>query len=224
MFLFLYLLLRSTPCLLIPRRPLQPFDPYIVVVPCAVCLFALLLRVVCVSCVCFSFCVLLLCVLLCVWSFCVCRPRVLNACSVCGIAARVVLRVLSVLLLFAVILLSVRVLSVAVAAVFVRVSRAVFRRCLRPPFFLSVYVAVLFVRFVCWACLFVCRSPLRCVQWPCLSVVVLSLGAWNIELPTLIRVRVCLRVWERGRHTHTNTHTHTHTHTHAHTHTHRERE
>ena len=162
-----------------------------------------------------SFCVLPLCVFLCVWSFCVCRPRVLNACSVCGIAARVVLRVLLVVLLFAVIMLSVCVLSVAVAAVFVRVSRAVFRRCLRPPFFLSVYVAVLFVRFVCWACLFVFRSSLRCVQWPCLSVVVLSLGAWNIELPALIRVCVCLRVWERGRHTHTNTHTHTHTHTHT---------
>ena len=84
------------PCLLIPRRPLHPFDPYIVVVPCAVCLFALLLRVICVSCVFFSFCVLPLCVFLCVWSFCVCRPRVLNACSVCGIAARVVLRVLSI--------------------------------------------------------------------------------------------------------------------------------
>ena len=83
------------PCLLIPRRPLHPFDPYIVVVPCAVCLFALLLRVICVSCVFFSFCVLPLYVFLCVWSFCVCRPRVLNACSVRGIAVRVVLRVLS---------------------------------------------------------------------------------------------------------------------------------
>ena len=36
-----------------------------------------------------------MCVFLCVWLFCVCRPRFVNASSVCGIAASFVLRVLS---------------------------------------------------------------------------------------------------------------------------------
>ena len=58
------------PCLLIPRRPLHPFDPYIVVVPCAVCLFALLLRVICVSCFFFFLCVAVVCLLVCVVVLC----------------------------------------------------------------------------------------------------------------------------------------------------------
>ena len=93
------------PSLLIPRRPLLPFDPYIVVVPCAVCLFALLLRVVCVSCVCcFFLCVAVVCPLVCVvvlclspscfecvfslWDRCACRSScALGFVVVCGYIA-----------------------------------------------------------------------------------------------------------------------------------------
>ena len=60
----LFFFLRERPCLLPPLRPPHPFDPKIVVVPCAVCLSALCLRVRCASsfglfecCLCVSSCV-----------------------------------------------------------------------------------------------------------------------------------------------------------------------